>query len=216
MRRLVLEPSSSPLNLLCLGAHADDIEIGCGGTVMRLLEEHPSAKVWWVVFSTTPARAREAKVAADVALRDAGETNVQLLGFEDSHFPSQLREIKDYFENLKSGFEPDLILTHSGEDAHQDHRTISDLTWNTFRDHLILEFEIPKYDGDLGRPGVFVPLTREQGEKKIDLLFDAFESQADKHWFDRDLFRGLLRIRGMECRAPEGYAEAFSCRKAVL
>ena len=216
MRRLLLEPPEGPLDLLCLGAHADDLEIGCGGTVLRLLEEHPSTRVRWVVFSTTPTRAREAKLAADIALAAAAEVTVELLEFEDSYFPSQSREIKDHFEGLKHDFDPDLILTHWGDDAHQDHRTISELTWNTFRDHLILEYEIPKYDGDLGRPDVFVPLTGDQAERKIDLLLDAFESQADKHWFDRELFRGLLRIRGMECRAPEGHAEAFFSRKVVL
>lgn len=216
MRRLTFEDAASPMNLLCLGAHADDLEIGAGGTVLRLLEEHPSTKVRWVVFSTTPTRAREARLAADLALKDVGEVTVQLLEFEDSHFPSQLRDIKAHFESLKQDFEPDLILTHYGDDAHQDHRTISELAWNTFRDHLILEYEIPKYDGDLGRPGLFVPLTEEQAERKIELIFEAFGSQADKHWFDRELFRGLLRMRGMECRAPDGYAEAFYSRKVVL
>jgi LmbE family N-acetylglucosaminyl deacetylase len=172
--------------------------------------------VHWVVFSTTPARADEAKRGATLALADAAVTTVQLLDFEDSRFPGQLREIKDVFEKLKTEVDPDLIFSPSGNDAHQDHRTISELTWNTFRNHLVLEYEIPKYDGDLGRPGLFVALTRRQVDQKVDLLFDAFSSQKEKDWFDPEVFRGLARLRGVECRAPDGYAEAFYSRKVLL
>jgi LmbE family N-acetylglucosaminyl deacetylase len=182
---------------------------------MRLLTEHPGSTVRWVVFATTSERAQEAERAAALALADAAERTVQLLEFEDSYFPGQVREIKDVFEKLKTEVEPDVILTHTANDAHQDHRTISELTWNTFRNHLVLEYEIPKYDGDLGRPGLFVVLSTSQAERKIELL-NTFGSQKERHWFDPEVFRGLLRLRGVECRAVDGYAEAFYCRKVVL
>ena len=216
MRPIILDPTGGPMELLCLGAHSDDIEIGAGGTILRLLADHPGSSVHWVVFATTPERAEEAERAATLTLADAAVTTVQLLGFEDSYFPGQVREIKDVFEKLKTEVDPDLILTPWGKDAHQDHRTISELTWNTFRNHVVLEYEIPKYDGDMGRPGLFVALTRSQVERKIELLFDAFDSQKEKDWFDPEVFRGLLRLRGVECRAPDGYAEAFYCRKLIL
>jgi LmbE family N-acetylglucosaminyl deacetylase len=216
VKRLSLDPTGGPLEVLCLGAHSDDIEIGSGGTILRLLAEHPGSTVRWVVFATTPQRADEAERAAAMTLTDAAVKTVQLLEFEDSYFPGQVREIKDVFEKLKAEVEPDVVLTHTANDAHQDHRTISELTWNTFRNHLVLEYEIPKYDGDLGRPGLFVALSRSQVERKIELLFDAFGSQRERHWFDPEVFRGLLRLRGVECRAPDGYAEAFYCRKVVL
>lgn len=216
MRPIILDPTGGPMELLCLGAHSDDIEIGAGGTILRLLADHPGSSVHWVVFATTPERAEEAERAATLTLADAAVTTVQLLEFEDSYFPGQVREIKDVFEKLKTEVDPDLILTPWGKDAHQDHRTISELTWNTFRNHVVLEYEIPKYDGDMGRPGLFVALTRSQVERKIELLFDAFDSQKEKDWFDPEVFRGLLRLRGVECRAPDGYAEAFYCRKLIL
>jgi LmbE family N-acetylglucosaminyl deacetylase len=216
VRRLSIDPTGGPLEVLCLGAHSDDIEIGSGGTILRLLAEHPGSTVRWVVFATAAERAQEADSGAALTLADAAVRTVQLLDFEDSYFPGQVREIKDVFEKLKTEVEPDVILTHTANDAHQDHRTISELTWNTFRNHLVLEYEIPKYDGDLGRPGLFVPLSRFQAERKIELLFDAFGSQKERHWFDPEVFRGLLRLRGVECRAADGYAEAFYCRKVVL
>jgi LmbE family N-acetylglucosaminyl deacetylase len=216
MRRLSFDRPGAPLEVLCLGAHSDDLEIGCGGTILRLLAEHPGSTVHWVVFAAADERAKEAERGAALALADAAVTKVQLLDFEDSYFPGQYRGIKDVFEKLKTEVDPDVVLTHTGADAHQDHRTISELTWSTFRNHLVLEYEIPKYDGDLGRPGLFVALSRELVERKIELLFDAFGSQRDRHWFDPEVFRGLLRMRGVECRAPDGYAEAFYCRKVVL
>lgn len=216
MRGLRFDPTGGPLDLLCLGAHSDDIEIGAGGTVLRLLAEHPGSTVSWIVFSTTQNRAQEAERAAEKMLADADVAKVEFLDFEDTYFPAQFREIKGTFEKLKTEIHPDLILAPARHDAHQDHRTISELTWNTFRDHLVLEYEIPKYDGDLGQPSVFVPLTRQQAEMKTDLLLDAFQSQQERHWFDRDVFLGLLHLRGVECRAPEGYAEAFYSRKLVL
>lgn len=216
MRSLGFTQAGGPLDLLCLGAHADDIEIGAGGTILRLLEEHPGSRVRWVVFSASTERASEAQNAAAAFLAHAGDTSIEVLAFDDSHFPSQTRELKHFFESLKSELDPDLILSHAGSDAHQDHRTISQVTWNTFRDHLILEYEIPKYDGDLGQPSMFVPLSTTHASQKIDILFDAFQSQKRRDWFDPDVFRGLLRLRGVECRAPDGYAEAFYCRKVVL
>lgn len=216
MRNLGFNPPGGPLDLLCLGAHADDIEIGAGGTILRLLEEHPGTRVRWVVFSATAERAGEAEKAAEAFLAGAGEVSIEILEFDDSHFPSQTRELKSFFEGIKPELDPDLILSHSGRDAHQDHRTISEITWNTFRDHLILEYEIPKYDGDLGRPSLFVPLSEAHVAKKIEILFDSFQSQIRRDWFDPEVFRGLLRLRGVESRARDGYAEAFYCRKVVL
>jgi LmbE family N-acetylglucosaminyl deacetylase len=207
----------SPVRLeqiLCLGAHADDIEIGAGGTMLRLLQEHPGAKVHWVVFSARGPRQIEAQQSASLFLEQAGARKVSTLDFRDGFFPYQGEAIKEAFEVLKAEVDPDLILTHASGDAHQDHRLINELTWNTFRCHSILEFEIPKYDGDLGRPNVFVPLTSETCQRKIDHLVAAFPSQAGKHWFTDETFRSILRLRGIECGSH--YAEAFFGRKLLL
>ena len=205
-----------PLELLFVGAHADDIEIGCGGTVLRLLAERDDANVTWVVFGSSPERAREAEASAAEFLRDAREQRVRVLGFENSFFPSQRTEIKLAFEELKSDTVPDVVFTHARHDLHQDHRLLSELTWNTFRDHVILEYEVPKYDGDLATPNLYVPLERDTCHEKTRLLMRHYASQRDKHWFDEELFLGLLRVRGMEARSPSGYAEGYTCRKLVL
>jgi LmbE family N-acetylglucosaminyl deacetylase len=202
--------------ILCLGAHADDIEIGCAGTVLRLLEENPGLDVRWVVLSAAGDRAAEAGRSAAVLLEGAGHADVRVADFRETYFPYLGGEVKAYVAALGAGFEPDLVLTHWREDLHQDHRLVSELTWNTFRDHLILEYEIPKWDGDLGRPSVFVPLEQDVADRKIAHLLDAFPSQSGRDWFDPEVFRGLLRLRGMEARSPSGYAEAFHCRKLVL
>jgi len=202
--------------ILCLGAHADDIEIGCAGTVLRLLEENPGLDVRWVVMSAAGERAAEAGRSAAVLLEGAGHADVRVADFRETYFPYLGGEVKAYVAALGAGFEPDLVLTHWREDLHQDHRLVSELTWNTFRDHLILEYEIPKWDGDLGRPSVFVPLEQDVADRKIAHLLDAFPSQSGRDWFDPEVFRGLLRLRGMEARSPSGYAEAFHCRKLVL
>lgn len=207
---------SGPLTLLCLGAHADDIEIGCGGLVLSLLEQHPRIDVDWIVFSAAGAREREARRSAALFLKGARRANVVVKQFRDGFFPYHGAEIKEVFEELKQAPQPDLVLTHYRDDRHQDHRVLSDLTWNTFRDHLLLEYEIPKYDGDLGAPNVFVAIGRATCARKTRLLMRAFGSQRDKHWFSPETFTGLMRLRGMECRAQSGYAEAFYGRKILM
>jgi LmbE family N-acetylglucosaminyl deacetylase len=208
-------PRGSRLKVLCLGAHSDDIEIGCGGLVLSLLSRRESVDIDWVVFSAPPGRDKEARCSAELFLRDARCKRVILRDFRDGFFPYDAASIKAVFEELKSS-EPDLVLTHYRDDRHQDHRVLSDLAWNTFRDHWILEYEIPKYDGDLGAPNCFVPLDPPTCARKVEYLNTAFGSQRDKHWFSAETFMGLMRLRGMECRAPGGYAEAFYSRKTTL
>lgn len=209
------EGATGSLRILCLGAHSDDIEIGCGGTILRLLEEYPEAEVHWVVFSAAGVRGSEAQQAAGLFAGSKALCGPQLKTFPDGFMPFVGVEVKKAFEDLKS-ISPDLIFTHNRKDAHQDHRLLAELTWNTFRDHLILEYEIPKYDGDMGQPNFFVPLEAQVCQRKIRYLMEAFQSQHSKRWFEENTFLALLRLRGMECNAPSGYAEAFYCRKAVL
>lgn len=201
--------------VLCLGAHSDDIEIGCGGTMLKLAEEHPGLEVMWVVFSAEGARHAEAQASATAFLKKAGKPQVVVKDFRGSFFPSQGEQIKGFFETLKP-FQPDVVFTHYRDDRHQDHRVLSDLAWNTFRSHVILEYEIPKYDGDYGSPNFFVPVTKAQLARKSKLLLTHFKSQANKHWFTDELFMATPRIRGMECDSPTGYAEAFYSRKMLL
>lgn len=205
----------SPPRILCLGAHCDDIEIGCGGTLLTLLERYPQAAVRWVVFSGTPERAEESRRSAELFLTHSGEIRVDVFDYRDGFFPSLLEPIKERFEEL-AAFRPDLIFTHYRDDRHQDHRVVSDLTWNTFRRHCVLEYEIPKYDGDLGIPNFFVPLTDAICARKTQALLDGFPSQRSKQWFDAETFRAILRLRGMEANSPTRYAEAFYARKAVF
>jgi LmbE family N-acetylglucosaminyl deacetylase len=207
--------TTRPLTVLCLGAHSDDIEIGCGGTVLRLAAQHPGAVFHWVVFSAIGVRETEARRAAALFVSPNALKGPLLKTFPDGFMPFVGAEVKQVFEELKA-VSPDLIFTHNSQDAHQDHRLLAELTWNTFRNHLILEYEIPKYDGDMGRPSVFVPLESQVCEKKVQYLMDAFQSQHSKHWFQENTFLALLRLRGMECNAQSGYAEAFYCRKVVL
>lgn len=201
------------LSILCLGAHADDIEIGCGGTLLHFLEADRELHVRWVVLSGSGERRAEARESAERLMDGAASLEVRTLDFRDGFFPDAWARIKEAFEELKEPA-PDLVLTHFGQDRHQDHRVVSELTWNTFRDHLILEYEIPKWDGDLGRPNLYVPLEAGLADAKIAHLMATFPSQREKHWYDEEVFRGLLRLRGLECGAP--YAEAFHARKAVL
>jgi len=201
--------------VLVLGAHSDDVEIGCGGTILKLTEDYPGLDVMWVVFSAGGVRVGEAKASARAFLERAGKRRVIVKNFRVSFFPFQGRAIKEYFETLKP-FQPDVVFTHYREDRHQDHRVLSDLTWNTFRSHNIFEYEIPKYDGDFGVPNLFVPVSREQCLKKSALLIKHFRSQANKHWFTEELFLATPRIRGMECDSPTAYAEAFYTRKMLL
>ena len=209
------EKKDGALKILCLGAHSDDIEIGCGGTILRLLEDYPGCTFHWVVFGATGARKAEAQRAAE-SFAGASIERLLLKDFPDGFMPYVGSEVKATFEELKQTLSPDLILTHRRKDAHQDHRLLSDLTWNTFRNHFILEYEIPKYDGDMGQPSVFMPLSSETYQTKIRHLMDAFASQRSKHWFEESTFQSLMRLRGMECNSPSGYAEAFYCRKLVL
>jgi LmbE family N-acetylglucosaminyl deacetylase len=206
----------APLKVLCLGAHADDIEVGCGGTILRLAAELPMLCVRWVVFSGEGARDAEARSSATSFLRGVGESRVDVLKFRDGYFPFQGAEIKDFFETLKQDFQPAIVLTHGTADAHQDHQLLAKLTHNTFRNHVVLEYEIPKYDGDLGNPNLFVPLTRAQLQRKIEAIRQNFPSQHGRSWFSDDTFAGLARLRGIGCNAPEGLAEAFYVKKIVL
>jgi LmbE family N-acetylglucosaminyl deacetylase len=209
-------PDGAPPRLLAIGAHADDIEIGCGATILRLVAEHPGLSVDWLVLSGHGERAGEAADSAAAFLAGAGATRVWVEGFRDGFFPYLGGAVKERFEQLKAEVAPDLVLTHRLEDRHQDHRLVAELTWNTFRDHLILEYEIPKYEGDLGRPNLYVPVGQEHGERKAELLRKCFPSQAGRSWWSDDTFWATLRLRGIECNAPGRYAEAFQARKLVL
>lgn len=212
----IQKKSSEVLHVLFLGAHCDDIEIGCGGTVLSLADRYKNTIIHWVVFASNSLRKLEATASANSFLSSVTQKQILVNNFRESYFPYIGAEIKDYFERIKEDFSPDLVFTHYRYDRHQDHRLISDLTWNTFRDHLILEYEVPKFDGDIGNPNVFVPLTQVQCNQKIDLLHEHFTSQRGKSWFERDTFLAMLRIRGMECNASEGLAEAFYCRKLSI
>lgn len=207
-------PRGRAPRFMFIGAHCDDIEIGCGGTVLELLRAYPRAHFDWVVLSSEGKRAQEAQRAAQLLLRDA-RVKLFIQDFRGAYFPSEAPVIKDFFETLKKATQPDVIFTHCREELHQDHRTVAELTWNTFRNHFILEYEIPKYDGGLGSPSVFVPLAAATVRKKIDVLMKAFPTQQSKQWFTPETFQGLMRLRGIECNAPSGYAEAFYARKLV-
>lgn len=207
---------ASPLRILCLGAHSDDIEIGCGGSILRLIQQHPDCRIHWVVFSARGVRRTEAEHAAELFAGSAHLERLILKEYPDGFLPHVGADVKSTFEELKQLVSPDVIFTHQRHDAHQDHRLMSELTWNTFRDNFILEYEIPKYDGDLGQPSVFIPLDPSILEAKVHHLMESFTSQRSKHWFDESTFRALMRLRGMECNSPSGYAEAFYCRKLVI
>jgi LmbE family N-acetylglucosaminyl deacetylase len=217
MQSLTFATAGSPLKrILCLGAHSDDIEIGCGGSILWLLSQVRSAEVLWIVFSGSERRAREARYSAERFLEAAAMREVRVENFRDGFFPYDGERLKEYFESLKGLFYPDLILAPSREDFHQDHRLVAELTWNTFRSHLILEYEIIKYDGDLGRPNLYIPLSKEICSAKVRILQEAFQSQVGRSWFTEDAFRAIMRIRGIECDAEEQYAEAFYGRKLSL
>ncbi len=201
--------------VLCLGAHADDIEIGCGGTVLSMFGPDSGTSVRWIVFSADETRRQEAQRSARQFLSHPS-SRLEIHAFRDGFFPFEGAALKECFESLKSEIEPDLILTHGGNDLHQDHRTVAELTWNTFRNHCILEYEVPKYDGGLASPNVFVPLATSAVERKIHYLAECFHSQKAKPWFDPEVFRGLMRLRGVECNSPTKYAEAFYARKITL
>jgi LmbE family N-acetylglucosaminyl deacetylase len=209
-------PEATPARVLAIGAHPDDIEIGCAGTLLKLIEQEAISEVRWVVLSGGGERAEEARRSAEELLDGVPTSDVVVRDFPDGFFPYEGQRIKDYFEELKADFSPHVVFTHQRADLHQDHRLSCELTWNTFRDHLILEYEVPKYDGDMSAPNAFVPIEERLQRRKIDHLMSHFGSQLSKRWFKEELFSSLLRLRGMECNSPSSYAEAFFCRKAVL
>jgi LmbE family N-acetylglucosaminyl deacetylase len=200
-------------SILCLGAHADDLEIGCGGTLMEILAQRPEINVHWVVFSAYGRRAEEAALSSERFLDLARWKKIMVENYRDSFFPAEYGRIKEYFEQIKTEIAPDLIFTHCREDMHQDHRVIAELTWCAFRNQVILEYEIPKYEGDLGAPSLFVPLAEEVCRRKIEAIMECFSSQHDKQWFSADTYWALLRLRGLECNSPTRFAEAFHIRK---
>jgi len=202
--------------VLALGSHADDIEIGCGGTILRLLASQADVEIHWIVLSGDSDRAEEARVSAESFLDGAAQRRIVLNDFRDGFFPYEGARVKEFFERLKAEVTPDVIFTHQRHDLHQDHRLVCELTWNTFRDHLILEYEIPKFDGDVGTPNFFVHLDERTCEDKIARVMTHFASQLDRRWFTADLFRSLLRLRGMEAGSPSGLAEAFYGRKVTF
>ena len=212
--RLEQKPDSA-YKVLCLGSHCDDIEIGCGGTILKLIKNYSNIEFYWVVFCANTQREQEANDSANKFLKDV-KAKVLIKKFRDGFLPFNGIEVKEVFEQFKQEFTPDIIFTHYRHDLHQDHRLISDFTWNTFRNHLILEYEIPKYDGDLGKPNFFVHLDEEICQNKIKCILNSFQSQKEKQWFTEDTFLSLLRLRGIESNAPDKYAEAFHCRKVVF
>ena len=216
MKALRLAGRGDRLSVLCLGAHSDDIEIGAGGTLLSWLDQGIRPDVHWCVLGGADERGREARASATELLEATAGRTIEIMNFRDGFFPEQGEQIKSWFESLKGRVNPDVILTHRGDDAHQDHRQVNRLAWNTFRDHLILEYEIPKWDGDMGRPNTYMPVSESVIQRKVNLLMAHFGSQRSKHWFDAETFFGLARLRGMECRAPERYAEAFIARKLSL
>ena len=212
----LLLPKGRAPSFLFIGAHCDDIEIGAGGTVLELLRHHPDALVHWVVLSSGTERAKEARQAAKLMLRGVKNATVEVLDFRGSYFPTEAPLIKDFFEGLKARVSPDVIFAHYRDDLHQDHRIVGELVWNTFRNHMVLEYEIPKYDGGLGSPSVFVPISAANVKRKVDVLMKVFKTQHSRSWFTPETFTALMRLRGIECNAPSGYAEAFYARKLVL
>lgn len=217
MLHLLLNRSNDqPVTLLFLGAHSDDIEIGCGGSIMRLVKEFPNLSAYWVVFAAAGVREKEARNSAEDYLAGVAQKEIVVLKHRDGYLPYHGAEIKDFFEQLKTRVEPDLIFTHTRDDLHQDHRQVCELTWNTFRNHLILEYEIPKFDGDLGQPNFFIQVDKSLVQEKASRLLKHFETQAGRYWFTADTFSSLMRIRGVEARSETGYAEGFYLRKGVF
>lgn len=205
------------LNLLCLGAHCDDIEIGCGGSLLKWIEAGNVDQVRWIVFASTEIRKKEAVQSASRFLKTIDQkSSTTIYDFDDGYLPANWSKVKDEFEKVKQNYEPDIIFTHYRNDLHQDHRLVNELTWNTFRNHIILEYEIPKYDGDLGNPNIYIPINEDNIRQKKHIIFDSFKSQMKKHWLDESLLNGIARIRGMECVSDSGYAEAFYCRKMLI
>lgn len=209
-------PTDRPARLLCIGAHSDDLEIGCGATVLTWLAAWPAIEVTWVVLSASGERRLEASRSAQALLQPAASVRIELAEFRDGYLPSQQADVKQFFEALKGSTDPDLILTHFLGDRHQDHRLAAELTWNTWRDHLVCEYEIAKFEGDLGQPNLYVPVSAESVTKKTGHLEQHFGSQRSRSWFRTENFEALMRIRGLECRSPTGFAEAFHARKLIV
>lgn len=201
--------------LLVLGCHCDDVEIGCGGTLLHLVNQHPGVEVLWVTFSGNAERQQESAASAAAYLDGAASHELELYDFRDGYFPWEGDRIKDRFEQVAKRFQPDLIFTHYRHDRHQDHRMVSELTWNTFRNHLVLEYEIPKWEGDLAHPNLYIQLSEDEARRKVKYLMEFYATQRSRDWFTEDLFLGLMRIRGVECRSPSGFAEAFHAHKAI-
>jgi LmbE family N-acetylglucosaminyl deacetylase len=218
MQTLSFETNGRELSgwVLCLGAHSDDIEIGCGGAIQRLAQEHPDLCFYWVVFGASGRRTDEARASAEEFLAPVRQKRIHIENYRDGFFPYLGADIKTYFEQLKKEIDPLLIFTHYRHDLHQDHRLLCELTWNTYRNHLVLEYEIPKYDGDLGSPNVFFHLDETQAQRKADAILRHFRTQENKDWFSQETFLGLMRLRGIESKSPGGYAEAFYGRKIAL
>ena len=217
MSKLTFEPVvEGGLNVLCLGAHCDDIEIGCGASLLKLIEQKKIHSIRWIVFASNPLRKAEAIKSAEAFLEGVENAQIEVLEYRDAFLKFSALEIKEHFESVKRSFEPHMVFTHYRNDRHQDHSLLSDLAWNTFRSHTILEYEIPKYDGDLGQPNCFFHISEALAEKKANILLECFESQREKHWFDKETFLSLMRIRGMESASMTRYAEAFHLRKFIL
>ncbi len=216
MLKLDLAVRGRGLRVLCIGAHSDDLEIGCGATVLEWLATHRELEVTWVVMSASGERAEEARSSAAALLKGAAKRKVVLHELKDGHFPGDFPAAKKAFEALKATEDPDVILCHRLEDRHQDHRMVAELTWQTWRSHLILEYEVPKYEGDLGQPNLFVPVSSRVGKRKVEHLMRHFASQRSRQWFAPRTFFGLMQLRGVECRAPSGFAEAHHLRKGTL
>ena len=218
MLSLHFDPDALPERptVLALGAHSDDIEIGCGGTMLRLAQLRPDLEVTWVILSATPEREQEARAGAEAFAGSVASLDVVVEGFRDKYLAHDGEAVRDFFEQLSRELDPDIVFTHRRGDSHQDHRFVCELTWNTFRDHMILEYEIPKYDGDLVSPNLFVPISEEIARRKVEAIMRTFVTQHTRHWFTEDLFMAMLRLRGMEVNSPTRFAEAFTCRKVML
>jgi LmbE family N-acetylglucosaminyl deacetylase len=204
------------LRVLCIGAHSDDIEIGCGGTLLHLQAARPRLQVDWVVLSGDADRRRETARAMASLLRPASRGELLHGDFPDASFPGSYAALKDFFVRLQRRAAPDLIFCHERQDAHQDHRVVNELTWGAFRDHVILEYEIPKWDGGLATPNAYMPLPAGLAKRKISTLMRCFGSQRSRDWFRPEIFEALMRLRGIECRSRSGFAEAFHTRKLTL
>jgi LmbE family N-acetylglucosaminyl deacetylase len=213
---VALAGGSGPQRVLCIGAHCDDIEIGCGGALLQLQKGRTDLTIDWVVLTGDPARRAETNAAMQLLVDARFRGELEFGGFPDARLPAVYGPLKDYFGALVARFQPDIVFCHERGDAHQDHRIVNEMVWGAFRNHLILEYEIVKWDGGMTTPNFYVPLDQEVIDRKIDVLMHAYGTQRSKDWFTPDTFRAMSRLRGIECRAPTGHAEGFTARKMVL